>query len=256
VVGPLSPFRATQAIYAGLFVNEVMPLRAGELVRAFVAARSLARPIGAVLSTMVLERLFDGACLAAGVAGLALFVPLPKSVLEAEEVLVLAVAAAAVAVGLVVRSRRGDEADDAGESPPGLRARLADATSNLARIGPVRASGAALLSALFLALQGLAIWAALHAFGIALGLEAGLGVALVLRLGTALPAAPSNLGTYQFATVLALRIFGVDSARAAAFSITGFALLTAPLWAIGMTALAAAGLDLARVRAGFKEETR
>lgn len=245
--GYLSPFHATQAIYAGLFVNEVMPLRAGEIVRAFVAARSLSRPLARVLPSMVVERLLDGACLAVGIAGLAFFVPLPKRVVAAEELLVIAVAVTAIVLGFVVRGR-GDDAAQPDASRPGLRARLADATSGLAGIGPLRTSVAALLSVLFLGLQGLAIWAALHAFGIPLGIEAGVGTALVLRLGTAVPAAPSNLGTYQFATILALRLFGVDATSAAAFSLTGFALLTAPLWAIGTTALAAAGLDLAQVR--------
>src|SRR5439155_16004864 len=35
-VGPVSAARATQAIYAGLFTNEVTPLRAGEFVRAYL----------------------------------------------------------------------------------------------------------------------------------------------------------------------------------------------------------------------------
>jgi uncharacterized membrane protein YbhN (UPF0104 family) len=253
-LGDLSPLRATQAVYAGLFVNETMPLRAGELVRAFVAARRLERSIAAVLPSMVVERLLDGAGLAAGIAAIAALVPLPRSVVEAEEALAILVGAAAIGLGVVAR-RHGRRSAEPPGRPAGLRAGVTDALAGLARIGGTRVAVAAVLSALFLGLQGLSLWAALRAFGIAVSPLAGLGVALVVRLGTAVPAAPSNLGTYQFATVLALRLFGVDAARAAGFSIAGFALLTAPLWALGMAALAGTGLTLSRVRAGLPGES-
>src|SRR5882757_2233127 len=38
-VGRLSTLRVTQSIYAGLFTNELVPLRFGELVRAFLVSR-------------------------------------------------------------------------------------------------------------------------------------------------------------------------------------------------------------------------
>ena len=40
-VGRLSTLRATQGIYAGLLTNELVPLRFGELVRAFLVSRWL-----------------------------------------------------------------------------------------------------------------------------------------------------------------------------------------------------------------------
>jgi hypothetical protein len=71
---------------------------------------------------------------------------------------------------------------------------------------------------------------------------------LVVHLGTALPNAPGNVGTYQFFCVVALTLFGVDKAVAAGFSLVVFVLLTAPLWAIGALAFSRSGLTLGRVR--------
>jgi uncharacterized protein (TIRG00374 family) len=63
-LGPISVFRATQAIYAGLFTNEVLPMRAGELVRAGVVAGRLHVRLDAVAASILVERLLDAAWLA------------------------------------------------------------------------------------------------------------------------------------------------------------------------------------------------
>ena len=85
--GRLSVWRTTQAIYAGLFTNEVVPMRAGELVRMGLAARWLNTPARAVFPSLLLERLTDGFWLAAATGTAALFVPLPDSMRIAAGVL-------------------------------------------------------------------------------------------------------------------------------------------------------------------------
>jgi hypothetical protein len=61
-------------------------------------------------------------------------------------------------------------------------------------------------------------------------------------LGTLVPSAPANVGSYQFFTVLGLTLFGVEKATAAGFSLVVFTVLTAPLWAIELWALSSSGL--------------
>ena len=77
----------------------------------------------------------------------------------------------------------------------------------------------------------------------------GIAVFLIVHLGTALPSAPANIGTYQFFTVLGLTLLGVDKTSAAGFSLVVFALLSAPLWALGFWAFGRSGLTLFDVRA-------
>src|SRR6185295_17777064 len=50
--GELSVTRATQAIYIGLFTNEVLPMRLGELVRVYLASRWISRPFVDVVPSM------------------------------------------------------------------------------------------------------------------------------------------------------------------------------------------------------------
>ena len=49
-----------EAIYVGLFANEVLPARAGELIRCFLLARSTELPISVTFASALIERIFDG----------------------------------------------------------------------------------------------------------------------------------------------------------------------------------------------------
>jgi len=98
-------------------------------------------------------------------------------------------------------------------------------------------------------LEALAFWFVMRAYGLGLSFWAGLVVFLIVHLGTALPNAPANVGTYQFFTVVGLTLFGVDKTVAGGFSIAVFVILTVPLWAIGLLALSRTGMTLHSLRA-------
>src|SRR5215475_3945024 len=84
-VGKINLLQAVQAIYAGLFTNEVLPMRPGEFVRSYIASRWMAAPFVAILPSIILERLFDGVWIATGVGLTAIFAPLPEDLIEAGE---------------------------------------------------------------------------------------------------------------------------------------------------------------------------
>jgi Lysylphosphatidylglycerol synthase TM region len=109
---------------------------------------------------------------------------------------------------------------------------------------------AALLSGSMLACQALALWFMMLACRIDLPLGACTVVFLVVRLGTALPNAPANGGSFQFFSVLALSLFGVEKTVAAGFSIIYFLALTVPLWIIGLLAISCTGMSLSTIRLG------
>jgi len=50
-LGPVSVWSATRAIFVGLFANEVLPLRAGELIRCFVQGRWTEIPFSVTLAS-------------------------------------------------------------------------------------------------------------------------------------------------------------------------------------------------------------
>jgi hypothetical protein len=75
---------------------------------------------------------------------------------------------------------------------------------------------------------------------------------LIVRLGTAIPNAPANIGSHQFFCVLALSLFGVAQTAAAGFSIVYFLALTLPLWILGLLALSRTGLSLSTIRLSIR----
>jgi glycosyltransferase 2 family protein len=244
--GRLPVLRTTQAIYAGLFTNEIVPLRVGELVRAYLVSRWMRRDIVSIFPSMAVERLCDGVWTAIAVGVTALLVTLPRNLMHGEEVLGVAVlAGAGLFAWLALRARR-----EGPNAPRGRWARfLATFAEGLRTIGLSRHFALGFLtSAGILIFEILAFWLVARAYGIGLSLWAGAAVLLIVHLGTALPNAPSNLGTYQFFTVVGLSIFRVDKTIATGFSLVVFVLLTIPLWALGLAAIGASGMTLGAIR--------
>lgn len=254
--GSISALQATEAIYVGLFANEILPLRVGELIRMYLAARRMAVSFVRIVPSVAIERLFDGVWLVIGIGLTALFVPLPRQLVKAGDILGVAVLLGVILfLGLVLRAKK---AAPASHHPQQKRSRfLAHLGSQLAEglrgIGLNRSFFLSfLLSLLFLLLQALAFWLVMWGYQLQLSFWIGLAVMLIVHLGTAIPNAPANVGTYQLFTVLGLGLFGVEKTLATGFSVIVFVILTVPLWALGLWALARSGMTLASLR----EETR
>ena len=253
-IGYLPVLQTTQGIYVGLFVNEILPMRVGEIARAYLVSRWLRVEFVRLIPSMAVERFFDGVWLAVGIGLAAIFVPLPRSLLKAADALgILVLIAAALLVFVVFRTR--DPASEAlPESKTGaprgwLRSSVRRLAHDLRSIGTSRLFYFAFaLSLVFMLLEALAFWFVMRAYGLRQSFGVGLVVFLIVHLGTALPNAPANVGTYQFFTVVGLTLFGVDKTLASAFSLAVFLILTVPLWAIGLVALSRTGRTLHSLR--------
>ena len=110
-VGKINAWRTTQAVYAGLFTSEVLPLRAGELVRGFLVSRWLSVRLISIIPSMVVERLLDGVWLALGIGLAALAVQLPRSIIVAADVLGTVVLLGTVLFMYLVLHRRRPPAE-------------------------------------------------------------------------------------------------------------------------------------------------
>ena len=253
-VGRLQVLRATQAIYISLFANEVMPMRFGELVRAYLAGRWMGRPVSMVVPSLLVCRLLDAVWLAAGIGLVALSMPLPGDLMLAGDIFGFVVLVlAGVFLVLVLREPRALSRWAGQPSGGGITASFKRVAGRvllgLQQLGAWRTlSLAGGVSLLFLAFEVLAFWLIMQAYQLRLPLSAGAAIYLIVRLGTALPNAPANVGSYQFFTVLGLSLFGVEKTRATGFSIVVFIILTLPLWVLGLMALSRSGLTLAAIR--------
>ncbi len=253
-IGRLSTLRATQAIYAGLFVNEILPMRVGEVLRTYLVARWITVRFAAVIPSILVERFFDAIWLALAFGITVLAVPLPKYLVDAEEILgFTALAATALFLYMVFYPR-----NQSGQSTEALlnwrplrwiRRLLDKLAGGIHDIGRSRFLYASFGASAFLLLgQILAYWLVMLACGLRLSFWHGAAVLLIVHIGTAIPSAPSNIGTYQFFTVVGLTIFGIDKTIASSFSVAVFIILTLPLWAIGLLIFARLKLSLKKIR--------
>ena len=259
-VGSLSPLRATQAIYVGLFTNELVPMRFGELVRAYLAARWMGIPLAPLIPSMLVERLLDGVWLAFGIAGTAILIPLPTHLLRSVHIFGAVIVAAVLLFGVLLFCGPRRLANVAVE--PTSRSRWSARTKISLRRFAVETSRIGIPRILLLAgafslglliFQALAFWLVMISYGLSLPLGAGFAVFLLVHVGTAIPNAPANIGSFQFFTVLGLTLFGVEKNTAAASSVAVFVILTLPLWALGSAALARSGASLPALRAGIRD---
>jgi len=258
-LGELSTMKTTQAIYIGLFTNELVPLRVGELVRIFLVSRWLSVKFDLVIPSLIVERFFDGIWLALAIGVVAIFVTLPKEILGAEEILgVIVLLLTALFIYLVFRKQKTLTKDTAKIGYRWRPLRILSSFFERLAIG-IRTIGTSrfffisfLVSIFILVFQIISLWLMMVAYHLPLSIWAGTVVLLILHLGTAIPNAPSNVGTYQFFTVVGLTLFGVEKTVAASFSVVTFLVLTIPLWAIGLLALWNTGMSLASIRQEIK----
>ena len=257
--GDISALRTTQAVYAGLFINEVVPMRIGEVARAYLVSLWMKKDIVSVVPSMALERLFEGIWLAAGIGVTAIFVPLPRSLVRAGDIFGVVVLVLSGAVLYLTLRKKREVEPDLSKRP--VRSRwlrfLFSVPTRLdagfRSIGITRFSvGAFFMSLLLFAFQAFSVWFVMKAYGLRLSFWVGAAGFLIIHFGTALPNAPANVGTYQLFCVLALTLFNVDKTTAAGFSIVIFLLLTIPLWAIGFFALGQTGLRISDIKERYK----
>jgi len=234
--------RSVQAIFIGLFANEVLPFRSGELIRCYVMGRWSRIPFSVALSSAVIERLFDGIWLIFGFCLVAPFVPFPGYLKDGAIVVGAVLLAVAIMLGVVMfRKQHAHKAVSASR----WSAALWHVVEGLHAMGSSPSFyGTAAVSLLYLGMQAAPVYALMEGYGLDLPFSAGLVVLVILRLGTLIPQAPGNVGAFQFFTVVALRLFEVDRATATGFATLMFVVVTLPLWLGGFIAVAITGMRI------------
>jgi hypothetical protein len=252
--GGLSIMRTTQAIYSGVFLNEVLPLRVGELARGYLVSRWMDKPFAAIIPSMALERLMEGIWVAISIGVVALFVPLPKDLVKAGNILGLVVLLATGLFLFFVLRRKSPQRGAEAKTPRGKVGRALGSFvrrlgNELRAIGLSRQLyGAFMATFLMYACQVVAFWLVMESYDIHLSILSGAAIFLIVHLGTALPNAPANVGTYQFFCVIGLSFFGVDKTTAGGFSVVVFILLSVPLLALGAAAFGQSGMSMSSFR--------
>jgi glycosyltransferase 2 family protein len=222
--GRVSVRAAFWATAAGLFGNNFLPARAGELIRTYMVSAESGLGKTYVLATALSERVADAIILAAMSAVVLLALPSPPGWLAdaAKPIAMLGIAGAVSIAVLPLLGGAGRSVIARTPLPHALQARLVSLMDHALR-GLRAFHDARRLSAF--AGVALLIWA-LDAAGTvmcaaALGLVMPLSTAFLLiaglSLASALPATPGYIGIYQFVAVSVLTPFGFSRVDAIAF---------------------------------------
>ena len=99
-------WRSVQAIYVGLFANEVLPFRPGEVIRPYLQALWSDIPFSVALASVIVERIFDGIWLAVVFVIVSSGLALPRKVTDVAWGLAALSVAAAIALGIVMFGKR------------------------------------------------------------------------------------------------------------------------------------------------------
>lgn len=215
------------ALYLGYMANTILPLRVGELIRAYLAGESERVSKSTVLATVLIEKVLDLGTMALGLFALRYVIDLPEA---ADWAAIVSGAGLAVAVaGLIAMMTLQDH--------------VRRLTSWIERVVPLvgRLHPAALIDSFMLGLAfarnpgllGLVlVWSVILWGGavvtmylgiVAVGISVPLAVVIfalvVSSLGMAVPSAPGYVGVFHAAVVGSLALFGVDENRSLAAAV-------------------------------------
>jgi uncharacterized protein (TIRG00374 family) len=259
----LRPPGIVPATMIGYMANNVLPLRAGEVVRIYTAARRLreAEPLSPtqafwlVTATVVIERVLDSLALVLILTVLVFMMPVPAPVEWAAGVL-LAVDVVGVAL-LVLVARvphlgRRLVARMTRRWPRLERMALSMFDTALRGLDGIRTPAHALRIAawtpIIWLLPAAAAWAMLRAVHLDLPFIAGWVVLAFVGIGISVPSAPGYLGVFHFAAKLALEMFGVASSTAVAYALIYHASAMVPITLLGWLYLLREHVSLGDVR--------
>jgi len=230
------------AVYVGTLYSGILPLSGGDVVRAVIVARQSRTSLTRVVSTELIERVADAFAIILLVWFTLRGLVLPYALRVALAIMEVGVVLA-VAIGLFVAARQQNLRQHLERWRPRPRLlrrlkmialELVEAAERMTVVKVVVAMVAALASA---AVNVTAYWLILHAYHIQMSWMHSAAVFAIVMIGTFLPNAPGNTGTWQFFCAVGLQLFGISAARAAGYSLVAFFVWTIPPLLMGAVAL-------------------
>jgi uncharacterized protein (TIRG00374 family) len=255
-IKPIGLWQLFQVTVMGYMVNDLLPFRIGELVRAYVMGETEHISKASVLVTVVLERVFDGVTMVLFIGIASFFLPLNDALRTL--LLIGALLFAAVVVVLVVAASFREHLDRiihrAMRRLPekwGARGlRLIDSFFHGLSVlrNPMNAL-AALLFSLLAWLFEAGMYAVLAlGFGIVLPFPVFVLATAVANLVTIVPSTPGYVGVFDVPVKSILTLFGVDASLAASYTLLLHAALIVPVVLLGLGLTWRLGLSLGQLQ--------
>jgi glycosyltransferase 2 family protein len=239
------------AIALGFMANNLLPLRAGELLRSYTAARLAPARFTTVISSVAVERIFDALTVVALLTLALLTSDLPASVtvggtsvaqlarlagiagMVALLAAILVVAAPLAAERMVRRLLpHAHLADRIVDLIEGIRQGLAVLRS------PARLVGVIFWSLVLWLVNALAFYAGFAAFDIPVSYAGALLMQGLLVLGISIPSTPGFFGPFEAVIVAVLALYGVPRGLAFSYAIAFHLSTFVPITLLGVWSMA------------------
>jgi hypothetical protein len=241
-IKPIPTLRLFPVVVIGYMGNNVYPLRAGEVLRSYVLRRKEQVSMSASLTTVILERLFDGLVML-----LFVFVTLPFAPLPAEYQTMVIGFSALFGVALLVffiiaaRPRRlqvfyGAVVDRF--LPAAIRPRVHGLFDHVIEglqslRSPREMAYIFISSTLVWLTETTKYWFVMHAFPMEVSFPVLMLMTAVVNLFTTIPSAPGYVGTFDAPGIAVLKQFGVGHAIATGYTLVLHVALWLPITLLG-----------------------
>ena len=246
-VRDVHPNRLYPVVVVGYMANNLLPFRLGEILRAYVLKRRDDVPIPPTLTTIFVERVFDGLTMLTLILIALLFVDFEESSLQTVVLLTTPLFFGTLVMFFWLASNPNIARNlllwlTNRFVPSGLRSKIVDlAEEFLSGLEGLR-SVKALLGIIFNSLLSWTIesstyWIVMQAFDFDVSFSVLLLVVGFGNLSTILPSTAGYIGTFHAVAILTLSAFDVDRTIAGSYAIVMHATLWLPITVAGMVAL-------------------
>jgi uncharacterized protein (TIRG00374 family) len=253
----------------GFMANNLLPARAGEVARAYVAQRQLPVRFTTALGSVGVERVFDALVMLAFMAVAIAAPSFPSNtVVQGRSLSGLAGAGAVLfgailIVALLVVHRPAPWLALLGRvTHRFLPERIANRLTHWAEgvvdgLGvlksPTRFAGVVVWSLVLWGTNAAAFAVCFRAFGLAVPLEAALLLQGIIGFGVAVPSTPGFVGVFEAATRVTLAVYAVEPSRAVSYALTYHLTTFLPITLLGLWSLSRLHLRLGQLREGGSE---
>jgi len=233
----------------GYFGNNILPARAGELLRAVVLKKDEDIPISASLATIIVERVFDGVVMLGFIfINLAELALLTTSSGFVGDIRTLAIGGTVIFIGALLVFLAAAMYPERAQAilatfvsrflPERFREPILGFSNRfLGGLAALRSPRGALMifltSVVIWLLETGKYWFLMHAFPFRVSFFALMLMNGIVNLATTIPSAPGYVGTFDAPGIAVLQAYNVPKATAAAYTLALHAALWLPITALG-----------------------
>jgi hypothetical protein len=258
---PLRAWPLWHATAIGFMANNLLPFRAGELVRVFAATKLSGARFMSTVSSIAVERVFDGLATIGLLALGLLWSDLPAGVVvggvslahAAQVAGLLALSALIVAAAMVAfpepAERLARRVLPAGRFTDRLVGLIDGIRHGLAALrSPALLVGVVLWSLTLWLVNAMALWVSFAAFDIPLGFVGALVLQGILVIGISVQLTPGFVGQFEAAIVAGLALYGIPNDVASSYAIAYHGATFVPITLAGAWSLARTPVHLSDLR--------